>query len=50
MQHFEQSGHFIGNLNFTSPGQEIQEQTQDFKATTVLEYKESSVYTCLKRS
>lgn len=49
MQHFEQSGHFIGNLNFTSPGQEIQEQTR-YSKTTVLEFKESSVCTCFKRS
>lgn len=48
MQHFEESGHFIGNPNFTSPGQEIQEQILDFKAT-VLEFKKSSVCACLKR-
>lgn len=38
MRHFELSGHFTGNPNFTSPGQETQEKIWDCKAT-VLEFK-----------
>lgn len=38
MRHFELSGHFTGNPNFTSPGQETQEKIRDCKAT-VLEFQ-----------
>lgn len=48
MQHFEENGYFIGNPNFTSPGQETQEQILDFKAT-VLEFKRNSACTFLNR-
>lgn len=46
MRQFELSGHFTGNPNFTSPGQETQEKIQDCKAT-VLEFKASSLCACL---
>jgi hypothetical protein len=49
MSRFELSGHFTGNPNFTSPGQETQEKMWDLK-TTVLEFKASSVCTCLHLS